>query len=100
MFVRLPEAGGEHVGVTIDGVFFVARSTDSVAAALLAAGHLGCRTTAISGAPRGPYCMLGVCFECLVTIDGRANQQGCLVPVAPGMRIETQRGARVAKVES
>lgn len=100
MFVRLPEAGGEQVDVTIDGVPFVARSTDSVAAALLAAGHLECRTTAISGAPRGPYCMLGVCFECLVTIDGRANQQGCLVPVAPGMRIETQRGARIAKVQA
>jgi predicted molibdopterin-dependent oxidoreductase YjgC len=38
--------------------------------------------------------MMGVCFECLVTIDGVANRQGCLVPVAPGMRIETRRGKR------
>jgi predicted molibdopterin-dependent oxidoreductase YjgC len=38
--------------------------------------------------------MMGVCFDCLVVIDGRQDQQGCLVPVADGMEIETQRGAR------
>ena len=38
--------------------------------------------------------MMGVCFDCLVTIDGRASQQGCLVTVAAGMRVETQHGAR------
>jgi predicted molibdopterin-dependent oxidoreductase YjgC len=40
--------------------------------------------------------MMGVCFECLVTVDGVGNRQGCLVPVAAGMRIETQRGKREA----
>jgi predicted molibdopterin-dependent oxidoreductase YjgC len=38
--------------------------------------------------------MMGVCFDCLVVIDGRPNQQGCLVAVHEGMRIETQQGAR------
>ena len=38
---------------------------------------------------------MGVCFECLVTIDGRANQQGCMIAVTPGMRVDTQRGARL-----
>jgi hypothetical protein len=38
--------------------------------------------------------MMGVCFDCLVTIDGVGNRQGCLVRVHPGMAIETQRGKR------
>ena len=48
----------------------------------------------MSGAPRAPYCMMGVCFDCLMTIDGVASRQACLVPVREGMRIERQRGAR------
>jgi predicted molibdopterin-dependent oxidoreductase YjgC len=38
--------------------------------------------------------MRGVCFDCLVTIDGVGNRQGCLVPVAEGMQIEIQKGKR------
>ena len=71
-----------------------ARAGDTVAAALLANGVEACRQTLVSGAPRGPYCMMGVCFECLVVIDGIGNRQGCLVPLAQGMRIETQHGRR------
>lgn len=95
MFARLPEAPAEPVAVTIDGEQFEARAGDSVAAAMLAAGRFASRTTAVSGAARGPFCMMGVCFDCLVAIDGVPNQQGCMVSVAPGMRIQTQRGARV-----
>ena len=68
-----------------------AGSGDTVAAALLAAGIDHCRTTPVSGAPRAPYCMMGVCFDCLVTIDGVGNRQGCLVPVREGMEVETQQ---------
>lgn len=94
MFQRLPELGGERVEVTIDGKAASARAGDTVAAALIAAGLDHCRTTPVSGAPRAPYCMMGVCFDCLVTIDGVGNRQGCLVRVSPGMTIETQRGKR------
>jgi predicted molibdopterin-dependent oxidoreductase YjgC len=93
MFRRLRD-GGSAVEVTIDGEAFVAREGDSVAAALLASGRTMCRTTPVSGAPRAPYCMMGVCFDCLVAIDGVGNRQGCLVTVAEGMAIETQRGKR------
>jgi predicted molibdopterin-dependent oxidoreductase YjgC len=98
MFKRLPEAqpGSSSVPVTIDGRPFAARDGDSVAATLLAAGVPACRTTPVSGALRGPFCMMGVCFDCLVTIDGQPNKQGCLVPVRAGMRIERQSGARIA----
>jgi predicted molibdopterin-dependent oxidoreductase YjgC len=94
MFVRLPEADASTVSITVEGNDVKAAAGDSVAAALLAAGFDHCRTTPVSGAPRAPYCMMGVCFECLVIIDGIGNRQGCLVPVSEGMRVELQRGKR------
>ena len=94
MFKRLPDAAGESVEIVIEGKPVKARHGDSVAAALLAAGLPACRTTAVSGTSRGPYCMMGVCFDCLVTIDGAPNQQGCMIKVSPGMRVERQQGAR------
>jgi predicted molibdopterin-dependent oxidoreductase YjgC len=97
MFKKLPEVAGDaaaRLTVTIDGASHAAREGDSVAATLLAAGLASCRTTPVSNAPRGPYCMMGVCFDCLVVIDGRPNRQGCMVPVRDGMAIERQLGAR------
>lgn len=75
--------------IVVDGAPLRARAGDTVAAALLAAGVLAFRRTAVSGAPRGPFCMMGACFDCVVTIDGRRHRQSCLVPVVEGMRIET-----------
>ena len=72
----------------------VARHGDSVAAALLAAGIASIRETPVSGAPRAPYCMMGVCFDCLVEIDGVGNRQACLTPVRNGMFVRRQTGAR------
>ena len=94
MFARLPDTAAKTVSLTIEGKRVEARPGDTVAAAVLAAGFEHCRTTPISGAPRAPYCMMGVCFECLVTIDGVGNRQGCLVAVREGMRVELQRGKR------
>ena len=94
MFARLPDVGTADVPVTIDGAPFAACAGDTVAAALLAAGCLAFRATPVTGAARGPFCMMGACFDCLVTIDGRPNQQACMIAVAPGMRIETGQGAR------
>jgi hypothetical protein len=88
-----PPAQGD-VTVYIGGAPHSARATDTVAAAMRAAGADHCRTTPVSGAPRAPYCMMGVCFDCLVSIDGVGNRQGCLTRVREGMRIEIQRGKR------
>ena len=79
---------------TYDGRPMVARNGDTLAAALLANGVVTNRETPISGAERGPFCMMGVCFECLVVIDGIGNKQACLTPVKAGMVAETQRGPR------
>jgi predicted molibdopterin-dependent oxidoreductase YjgC len=66
----------------------------SVAAALLMSGIHRFRATPVSESPRAPYCMMGVCFECLVEIDGAPNRQSCLIEVGDGMRIRSQEGAR------
>lgn len=94
MFRRLPDAAAAVVAITVDGLSVSAQTGDTVAAALLAAGFVAFRTTGVSGASRGPYCMMGVCFECLVAIDGVGSRQACLVQVREGMRVETQRGRR------
>jgi hypothetical protein len=102
MYQRLPDvaATADRISVTIDGRPFNARPGDSVAATLLAAGFDACRTTAVNGAQRGPYCMMGVCFDCLVMIDGQPNRQGCMIAVADGMAIATQQGARAVEVDA
>ena len=66
----------------------------SAASAVLLAGLAGARETAISGSGRAPYCMMGVCFDCLAEIDGVPNRQSCMVPARHGMRIRRQRGRR------
>lgn len=66
----------------------------SLAAALLVSGVTHTRESAVSGRPGAPYCMMGVCFECLVEVDGQANRQACLLPVRAGMRVRRQQGAR------
>jgi predicted molibdopterin-dependent oxidoreductase YjgC len=96
MFQRLNQPEPHAVSLSVDGGPVTAFPGDSVAAALLAAGILACRTTPVSGTPRAPYCMMGVCFECLVTIDGVGSRQACLTRVRDGMRIETQQGKREA----
>lgn len=95
MFQRLQlEPGSATVMLVIDGNRVQARDGDTVAAAMLAAGVDYCRTTPVSGASRAPYCMMGVCFDCLVTVDGVGNRQGCLVRVREGMHVELQYGKR------
>jgi predicted molibdopterin-dependent oxidoreductase YjgC len=95
MFARLePIPAAERVILTFDGNEIIARAGDSVAAALLAAGIVGLRATPVSGAARAAYCMMGVCFDCLVTIDGVGNRQACLVAVAEGMTVRRQSGRR------
>lgn len=79
--------------LTVDGDRIAARDGDTVASALLAAGRQAVRRTAVTGEPRAPYCQMGVCFECLVEIDGVADRQACLVPVRSGMVVTTEPGA-------
>ena len=97
MFKLPPDAHVAIVPVTINGKPFDAPRGCSVAAAALLAGNVPTRSTPVSGAPRAPYCLMGVCFDCLMEINGVPNQQACLIPVADGMRINAQHGRVAAK---
>jgi hypothetical protein len=90
----LVRAGTADLSIWFEGTAVPARTGDSVAVALLAAGIASTRTTSVSGAPRGPYCMMGACFECLAVVDGRPNVQTCMTPVRDGMQVRRQDGAR------
>jgi D-hydroxyproline dehydrogenase subunit gamma len=95
MFQKPPESSAT-VAVEVEGRAVAVPKDASAAAAALIAGLASTRTSAATGEARAPYCMMGVCFECLLVIDGEPSQQGCMVQVRPGMRIERQKGARGA----
>lgn len=75
------------VRFTFEGSEVTAAAGESVAAALLAAGHRHFGFTATSGAPRGPYCLMGACFDCMVEIDGSSHRQACMIEARPGMAV-------------
>ncbi|WP_150244083.1 (2Fe-2S)-binding protein [Nocardiopsis quinghaiensis] len=78
-----------RVPVTLDGRRVLVRSGTSVAAALLEQGHWNFRVNRVSGQGRGPYCGMGVCLECEVTVNERTHVRACLERVCEGMRIGT-----------
>ena len=97
MFKRLNELladARETVSLKVDGQPIAACAGDTVASAMLAAGLDRFRTTPVTESPRAPYCLMGVCFDCLVEIDGLPNQQACMVRVRDGMEIKAMAGAR------
>jgi D-hydroxyproline dehydrogenase subunit gamma len=82
------------VAIDVDGARVDAYPGESLATALLAAGVRVFRRTP-SGAPRGPVCNMGVCFECVVAVDGEPGVRACATPVREGMRVETGTGGAV-----
>lgn len=80
----------ERLRFTLDGRPLTARPGQSAAAALIDAGILSWRSTRVGGRPRGLFCGIGVCYDCLITIDGVPDQRACLVPVADGMSLSTE----------
>ena len=64
-----------------------------MAAALLAANQRALRKTRFNNNERGVFCGIGVCFDCLVVIDGITNQRACLIEARPGMKVQTQVGS-------
>ena len=75
--------------ITIDGDEALVPPGFTVAAALIATGRMASRRSARQESLRGLFCGMGVCFECLATIDGEPHRRTCLVEVAEGMAIET-----------
>ena len=82
-----------NIEFTFDGEKIAAIGGQSVAAALLAANQRALRKTRFDNNERGVFCGIGVCFDCLVVIDGITNQRACLIEARPGMKVQTQVGS-------
>lgn len=83
---------GREIRIHLDGRAVLAYEGESVAAALLADGVYVFRRTARRGEARAPHCGVGICFDCVMTVDGRPNVRTCQVPVRDGMQLSTQTG--------
>ena len=82
----------QTVQITFEGRPVRVPAGVSVAAAVLSIGAGYTRTSVVSGKHRAPYCQMGVCFECLMEIDGIPNRQACMIPVVEGMAVKRQQG--------
>ncbi len=88
-----PAAAATGQGFTFDGRTVPFRAGQSVAAALWATGVRSWRTTRVAAQPRGLFCGIGVCFDCLLVVDGRPNERACVVPAVAGMDVRSQEGS-------
>lgn len=78
-----------EITFSFNGQEFTCESGQSIAAALIAANNLELRTTRFGNQPRSIFCGIGICYDCVVVIDGVANQRSCLVIAKPGMKVES-----------
>ena len=83
---------GSMIEISVDDQPLRAYEGETVAAALLAVGRRVLRSTARWGEPRGVYCGIGSCFECVMTVDGQPSVRACQTLVRHGMRIGFQEG--------
>jgi hypothetical protein len=84
------DRGRVKIGALVaDGLEVPILEGDTVGACLVRAGRLTFRRSR-SGDPRGLYCAIGVCNECLVTLDGTLNVRACITPARPGARVQTE----------
>ena len=90
MFRKLHNSAGRTIAIEVDGVAVTAEEGESVAAVLLRQNEPWTRLAPVSRTKRAPYCMMGVCFECLAEVDGVLSVQTCLEPVRDGMKVKLQ----------
>ena len=83
---------GREITIEVDGQPVPAFEGETIAAALLAAGYKIFRYTVKKGEPRGVFCAIGRCTDCVMTVDGRPNVRTCVTPVVDGMKVQTQAG--------
>ena len=89
----------QPVSFEFAGQTVTAQAGDTVAAALLAAGIDHFRNSTEDQTPRGVFCMVGNCFECLVEIEGLGSRQACRERIAEGMRVRRHPGKVLPGVE-
>jgi D-hydroxyproline dehydrogenase subunit gamma len=87
---RVQPGPGEPVSVTLDGRRLTGIAGQSIAGVLLASGAMAWRTTAKGRRPRGLFCGIGVCFDCLATVNGLRDVRLCQRPARDGDVIASQ----------
>ena len=86
----LPEVQrGKAVKINVDGNLIDAYEGETIATALLSAGIRTFRLSSKHKEPRSLFCGMGVCFDCMVTVDGAYAVRACVTPVVDGLRVET-----------
>ena len=86
----------KKVTFTYDGKELEGYEGEPIAAALKAAGVMVHRHTK-KGSPRGIFCAIGRCTDCVMVVDGEINVRTCITPLAQGMVVETQYGVGTEK---
>jgi aerobic-type carbon monoxide dehydrogenase small subunit (CoxS/CutS family) len=81
---------GQSFHIQVNGKVVAAYPGETIATILMAEGFQDFRHTALSGEPRGMFCGMGLCFDCLVTVNGESNIRACITVAQPGDKIERQ----------
>ena len=85
---------GKSVTFTYDGRELTGYEGEPIAAALRAAGVMTHRHTSRLDKPRGIFCAIGRCTDCVMVVNGRPNVRTCVTPLEEGMRVQTQYGVK------
>jgi len=80
---------GRAVTILVDGEPIASFEGETIGAALLASGRRVLRRTPAAAAPRGLFCGMGVCFDCVVGVDDRHRLRACITEVQEGMSVTT-----------
>lgn len=80
------------VTFTYDGRTLEGKEGEPIAAALRVAGVMAHRYTQKTHEPRGVFCAIGRCTDCVMIVDGKPNVRTCITPLEEGMAVETQYG--------
>jgi hypothetical protein len=91
---------GEAFSFEVDGESVPAFAGETVATALMAQGRRALRVTAGRKEGRGYYCGMGVCWDCMMWLEGEGSVQTCRLLAAPGMRLRTMKGASISAASS
>jgi aerobic-type carbon monoxide dehydrogenase small subunit (CoxS/CutS family) len=79
----------EKVSFSFNGKDFQCESGQTIAAALIAADQRELRSTRFGNELRSIFCGIGICYDCVVVVDGIANQRSCLIEARDGMKVES-----------
>lgn len=83
---------GQMIKFIFDGKEFEGYEGEPIAAALKAAGVMVHRYTQKEHKPRGIFCAIGRCTDCVMIVDGVPNIRTCITPLKEGMIVKTQYG--------